>query len=189
MKTTLLACLIILTSIACNQPVKKAETENSVRMPNEASAEAQVKKVETTNYYLIRHAEKDRSDPTNKDPKLTAEGIVRANTWANYFKDTPLDQVYSTAYLRTQQTAAYTASSKNLMVEQYEVGSLYTEDFKSLTKGQHVLIVGHSNTTPALVNKIIGQDTYVDMKDDDNASLYKVTIESGEARVQVIKVN
>ena len=178
MKTTLLACLILFITIGCNQPAKKTESDSS-----------DIKKVETTTYYLIRHAEKDRSDPTNKDPKLTEEGIARANKWASYFDNIPLDQIYSTAYLRTQQTAAYTATSKNLMVEQYEVGSLYTEDFKALTKGQHVLIVGHSNTTPALVNKIIGRDTYVDMKDDDNASLYKVTIEAGEARVQVLKVN
>jgi len=189
MKTTLLACLILLTTIACNQPVKKVDSDTSVRMPHEASAEARTKKAETTTYYLIRHAEKDRSNPTNKDPKLTAEGVARSKKWADYFDAIPLDQIYSTSYLRTQQTSAYVATRQNLMVEHYEVGKLYTEDFKMLTKGQQVLIIGHSNTTPALVNKIIGRDTYVDMKDDDNASLYKVTIEAGEARVQVFKVN
>jgi len=178
MKTTLLACLILLTISACNQPAKKADLDTS-----------DAKKVETTTYYLIRHAEKDRSDPTNKDPKLTEEGVARAKKWADYFDAIPLDQIYSTSYSRTRQTSAYTATKQNLMVEQYEVGKLYTEDFKLLTNGKQVLIIGHSNTTPALVNKIIGRDTYVDMKDDDNASLYKVTIEAGEARVQVLKID
>ena len=30
--------------------------------------------VVTSVYYLIRHAEKDRSDPDNKDPMLTEKG-------------------------------------------------------------------------------------------------------------------
>ncbi|MFT5102801.1 MAG: 2,3-bisphosphoglycerate-dependent phosphoglycerate mutase, partial [Candidatus Latescibacterota bacterium] len=162
----------------CNQPTKKAVLDTS-----------DAKKVETTTYYLIRHAEKDRSDPTNKDPKLTEEGLARAKKWADYFDAIPLDQIYSTSYLRTQQTSAYTATRQNLMVEHYEAGKLYKEDFKTLTKGQKILIVGHSNTTPALANKIIGQDTYADIKDGDNASLYKVTIEAGEARVQVLKID
>lgn len=29
---------------------------------------------EVTTYYLIRHAEKDRADPSNRDPHLTVAG-------------------------------------------------------------------------------------------------------------------
>ena len=35
----------------------------------------------TTTYYLIRHAEKELSNPENKNPHLTQQGIERANNW------------------------------------------------------------------------------------------------------------
>jgi len=62
-----------------------------------------------TTYYLIRHAEKDRTDKTNKNPNLNEKGLERAKKWATYFKEIQLDAVYSTNYNRTQQTAKPTA--------------------------------------------------------------------------------
>ena len=64
---------------------------------------------ETTTYYLIRHAEKDRTDNTNRNPHLNPEGEKRAQNWSTYFKDIKLDAVYSTNYNRTIQTATPTA--------------------------------------------------------------------------------
>jgi len=174
MRTLILLLLLVITTISCKDTAKKDTASISE---------------DTTTYYLIRHAEKDRSNPEDVDPMLNEAGVERAKKWASYFDEIPLTQVFSTAYNRTQQTAAYVASNKNLDIELYEVGSLYNDEFKELTKGQHVLIVGHSNTTPQLVNKIIGQDTYNDIADDDNASLYVVTISGGNARVQVKRVN
>ncbi len=34
-----------------------------------------------TTYYLIRHAEKERTNPSNRDPHLTAIGQERAENW------------------------------------------------------------------------------------------------------------
>ena len=39
-----------------------------------------------TTYYLIRHAEKDRTDAANKDPNLNRKGLERAERWADYFE-------------------------------------------------------------------------------------------------------
>ncbi|MCZ6595804.1 MAG: phosphoglycerate mutase family protein [Bacteroidetes bacterium] len=144
---------------------------------------------EVTTYYLIRHAEKDRSDPANKDPNLTEAGRVRAKNWAQYFDSIPLDQIYSTGYHRTQQTIAYTATNQNLPSQEYDPDQLYTEDFQILTQGQKVLIVGHSNTTPMFVNAILGEEKYPWMDDSDNASLYIVTVEDGKTSVVIEVVN
>ena len=38
--------------------------------------------------------------------------------------------------------------------------------------GKRVLISGHSNTTPTMVNKLIGESKYSDMSDTDNKSLF-----------------
>jgi len=144
---------------------------------------------EITTYYLIRHAEKDRSDPTNRNPNLSEAGITRAKNWAKYFDSIPLDQIYSTKFHRTQQTVAYTSTNQNIPVQQYDPDQLYTEDFQILTQGQKVLIVGHSNTTPMFVNTILGEEKYSWMDDSDNASLYIVTIKSGKASAVVEIVN
>ena len=69
----------------------------------EASKESETPEV--TVYYLIRHAEKDRSDKKNKNPELTKQGNNRAAYWASVFKEVPFDAVYSTDYNRTIQTA------------------------------------------------------------------------------------
>jgi broad specificity phosphatase PhoE len=144
---------------------------------------------EVTTYYLIRHAEKDRSDPTNKDPNLTEAGITRAKNWAKYFDSIPLNQIYSTRFHRTEQTVFYIATYKNISVKQYDPNQLYTEDFQMLTQGQKVLIVGHSNTTPMFVNAILGEEKYSWMDDSDNASLYIVTVKNDKATVVVEIVN
>lgn len=143
----------------------------------------------TTTYYLIRHAEKDRSDATNKNPYLNDKGRKRANKWAEKFKDINLDDVYSTNYNRTMQTALPTAVSKKLEIKTYNPRKMYDSIFQINTKGKTVLIVGHSNTTPVFANKILGEKKYEWMKDDDNASLFKVTIIGNKKTSTVEKVN
>jgi broad specificity phosphatase PhoE len=136
----------------------------------------------TTIYYLIRHAEKDRS--TNaKDPVLNELGLKRAENWAKIFKDIPFDKIYSTDYKRTQQTAAPTAKSKGLEVLSYDTENLFNEEFKTQTEKQSVLIVGHSNTTPAFVNAIVGKQEYSQINDSDNGKLFIVTIDDGVSSV------
>ena len=53
---------------------------------------------ETTTYYLIRHAEKDRTNNTNRNPSLNTNGLLRAKRWAKHFEKIKLDAVYSTDY-------------------------------------------------------------------------------------------
>ena len=135
-------------------------------------------------YYLIRHAEKDRSDPENKDPSLTPEGERRAAFWADYFKQYSLDAVYSSDYARTRQTAMPTAAVQGLQLNLYQPRKLYSPEFLTQTKGQQVLIVGHSNTIPALVNQLIQEERFSDIDDTDNASLFIVSIQGEKTEVE-----
>lgn len=139
-------------------------------------------------YYLIRHAEKDRSDKTNRDPHLTEAGKQRAENWANYFKDVEFDAVYSTNYNRTKETATPTAKSKNLDIQFYDPSDFSLEEFMAKTKGKTVLIVGHSNTTPMFTNGLLGTQKYKDMSDDDNSSLYKVTVTKDMKSSEVLSI-
>ncbi|PQJ73102.1 SixA phosphatase family protein [Polaribacter butkevichii] len=144
---------------------------------------------ETTTYYLIRHAEKDRTNGTNRNPNLNKKGQERAKKWADHFKNIHLDAIYSTNYNRTLQTATPTAESKNLEIIKYNPRKMYDSIFQQETKGKTVLVVGHSNTTPAFVNKILGEKKYKDIDDNDNASLYTVTITGDKKNCNIIKVD
>ena len=144
---------------------------------------------ETTTYYFIRHAEKQRQNPDDKDPKLTFDGYKRAEGWKDVFQNIPLSAVYSTSYNRTKLTAKPTADSKKLPVLIYNPGNMYSESFQYNTKGKHVLVVGHSNTTPAFVNKVLGENMYKQIDDSNNSNLYIVTIVDGKASGTLLKIN
>lgn len=143
----------------------------------------------TTTYYLIRHAEKDRSDKTNRDPHLTEQGLKRAENWANVLKEIQFDMVYSTNYNRTKETATPTAKANNVDVVFYDPRKMNSDEFMEATKGKTVLIVGHSNTTPMFTNALLGEKKYGDIADDNNANIYIVTITEDSKSSTVLVVD
>ena len=142
-----------------------------------------------TTYYLIRHAEKDRSDASNKNPELTEQGLRRAENWAKHFEEVQFDAIYSTDYNRTKQTAMPTAKANNLEIQYYNPFKIKIEEFIETTKGETVLVVGHSNTTPQFVNKILEESKYEDIADDNNANLYKVTLSKNGKTSELSKID
>ena len=143
-------------------------------------------KTESSTYYLIRHAEKDRSDPANKNPDLSKKGRQRAMNWSRIFDQFKIDAVYSTNYKRTLQTARYVANAKKLNIKTYDPFKIDFEQFLEETKGKNVLIVGHSNTIPDFANKLIGEENYVDIDDQNNANLYIVTL--GDSKISNVLI-
>jgi len=172
MKNILLLTLVILFTFSCKSDKNEFAPSN----------------LETTVYYLIRHAEKDRSTP-NEDPGLTEKGLERAKNWANILKEKKIDLVFSTEYKRTQQTAKPIASARKLENLSYDARDLYSNDFKIQTKGKSSLIVGHSNTTPVFVNTILGKQEYKQMDDKDNGKLYIVSIVNDSVSVKIEDYN
>jgi len=144
---------------------------------------------EATTYYLIRHAEKDRSDPSNSNPELTLEGRQRSQRWSAVFERIALDAVYSTNYLRTIQTASPTAEAHHIAIQFYDPRALYSEEFKASTTGQNVLIVGHSNTIPELANAILGEQQFENIPDDINSYLYVITVIDNYANSILFKID
>lgn len=125
-------------------------------------------------FILVRHAEKAGSE---RDSPLTAEGMERAERLASLLTDMPLQAVYSTDFARTIATARPSASRRGLEVDLYEAGnidSLGTALMRHHKSGA-VLISGHSNTTPALVNRLIGEERYRKIDESDYSQLFIVT--------------
>jgi phosphohistidine phosphatase SixA len=102
-------------------------------------------------FVIVRHAEKSSDDP--RDPTLSEAGLARAHRLAASLQKQPLAAAYATAYRRTQQTAAPAASDHGLTVTTYDA-ALDAKDLASTLKQRHasgtVLVVGHSNTVPAI---------------------------------------
>lgn len=133
-------------------------------------------------YIFIRHAEK--MDDGTSDPDLSAEGIERAQGWIELLDEYNISAIYSTPYKRTQQTAAPIAEHLGLEVQEYgfsNIDSLVTR-FKDLHKNTAILIVGHSNTTPMLVNVMLQYREYPNLEESDYETYFLVIInEEGKA--------
>ncbi|MBT8182700.1 MAG: histidine phosphatase family protein [Eudoraea sp.] len=127
-------------------------------------------------YYFIRHAEKIRSDSEDIDPELSQKGLGRAMHWAEILNDVELDAIYSTDYERTTMTAAPASVKKDITVQYYDPSDIDIEQFKIDNLGKKVLVVGHSNSTPEFVNKMLGEEKYDPMDDYDNGSLFIVQV-------------
>ncbi|WP_452221000.1 SixA phosphatase family protein [Lacinutrix salivirga] len=142
-----------------------------------------------TVYYLVRHAEKETNDATNKNPELTEEGEARAKKLAHYFKTIDLEAIYSTNYIRTVETAVPTAKQKRLEIKTYTPNRVNFDSFKAETKGQKVLIVGHSNSTPQFVNSLIEKEVYTSLDESVYNALFIVTIKGDKITHQQTTLN
>jgi len=140
-------------------------------------------------YYLIRHSEKDRSNPDNEDPELTTAGLSRAKLWQEYFDSIPLSGIYSTGYKRTFQTIIPTAASKSLNPIIYPPHDLVDDNFIARSNSGRWLIVGHSNTVPELTNTLMSIDSLKDIPDSLNSRLYRVDYRSNPAKLSILHID
>lgn len=131
---------------------------------------------DVTVYYLIRHAEKDLSNLSDKNPHLDSVGRQRAEHWKTLFNDVSFDAVYSTNFHRTIETAQPTATKNNLDITFYDPRGIDIETFKKTNEGKTVLIVGHSNTIPKFANALIGENEYIEIDESVYGHLYVVKI-------------
>lgn len=139
---------------------------------------------QTTTFYFIRHAEKvDNS----KNPALSEKGLQRAKEWAYTFDKIPLKAIYSTDFIRTKSTAKPTAESKKLEITTYNPKTLELEQLVKDHAGQAILIVGHSNTTPELVNRFINENLYPPIEDNIFGNLYIVSVTDGKIAHQLLQ--
>jgi len=140
-------------------------------------------------YYLIRHAEKDRTNDQDPDPELSQTGLGRAMHWAEILRSADINAIYSTDYQRTAMTAAPMAIKHNLEVQYYDPQNIDIEQFKLDNLNQNVLVVGHSNTIPDFANSLLDDEVYGQIDDSENGSLFIVTIINGMATSKRLEIN
>ena len=103
--------------------------------------------------FLVRHAEKC-NEPAG-DPDLTEYGRQRAQDLTRVLMDVELDAIYSTPFKRTLNTALPLAQMHGVKIIETPAESGFMEAMVSRIKAgraHNILISGHSNTTPVVVN-------------------------------------
>jgi broad specificity phosphatase PhoE len=141
----------------------------------------------TTTVILVRHAEK--GDAPANDPGLTEAGAARARALMAIVRDAGVTTVITTQFARTRETARPAAEALGITPEVARAGGSAAQHAQDVARmvqahaGGVVLVVGHSNTIPAIV-AALGAPQPPPICDSDYDNLYVVTIPaSGSARV------
>jgi broad specificity phosphatase PhoE len=112
-----------------------------------------------TTVILVRHAEKASQEDNSP---LTPAGTQRANELVRVLAGTKVDAIYTTQFRRVQDTASPIATALGITPVVRQTGPTYAADLakRILTEnhGQTVLVVGHTNTTIALLKALGASD-------------------------------
>jgi len=132
--------------------------------------------VGVTSVFFLRHAEKEKNE---KDPNLTATGQKRADLLKQFFKSVELSAIYSTNFRRTIQTATPTAKDQNLQILSYnhKTPEVFLNQILKEQAMNKILVVGHSNSTPTLINSLIGQEGFPQINEKEYDNLFLVNLD------------
>ena len=139
-----------------------------------------------TTVILVRHAEK-AAEPA-ADPGLTAAGEARARALVAVARDAGVSAIVTTQFARTKATAQPIAAALHITTDVIDArGAQHPQEVARLITGRHagevVLVVGHSNTIPAII-AALGAPQPAAICDAEYDGLYVVTVPaSGAARV------
>jgi len=116
---------------------------------------------------LTRHAEKAES--ASADPPLSAAGKRRAELLATMLAPAGVSAIYATDARRTQETAQPLARLTRLPVTRIEVDRP-AELVQAIRQRQSgvVVVVGHSDTVPAIISALGGPAVRIEEGDYDN---------------------
>jgi broad specificity phosphatase PhoE len=137
-----------------------------------------------TTVILVRHAEKDVQP--DGDPILTAAGTARAEALAQLLADRGVGAIIVTEYARTQLTAEPLARRLGITPTILPARAGLREHAMAIADlvhgeyaGKTVLVVGHSNTLPAIVVALGGHPIDA-ICDGSFSNLYVVTIQPSQ---------
>jgi broad specificity phosphatase PhoE len=145
--------------------------------PHEASAQKLV--------FVVRHAE--RADggaaagqmTAAPDPPLSAAGEARAQKLAGMLADAGVRAIYATEFRRTQDTGKPLATKLGLAIEaraSRDAGAL-VQRLKDAHAGDVVLVIGHSNTVPAIIKAYGGPE--ISMGENEYDALFVIVPATG----------
>lgn len=131
---------------------------------------------------LVRHAEKDRSNPSDANPDLTAAGHQRARDLERVIRRRHVNAIITTHLKRAVLTAQPSADSFHITPEVYHptsdgktTGIAMAEMVRARHMGQTVLVVGHSNTISATI-EALGGPKLNEICDSSSSNLFMLVL-------------
>jgi broad specificity phosphatase PhoE len=130
---------------------------------------------QTKTVIVVRHAEKVDD---SADPVLSREGIERAQSLAEALKDRSIGAIFTTQYQRTRLTAEPLAALIGVTPTVVSArGGNHAADVAAQVRASDaatILVVGHSNTVPAIVRELTGEDVGA-IEDSEYGHMFVIT--------------
>jgi broad specificity phosphatase PhoE len=104
-------------------------------------------------FYVMRHLQKGEGE----DPPLSDEGRVKARRLVGFFAAEPPRVIYVSTTRRAYETAAAAAKKWRVRVRRYDPADTPGLVARVLRERAPVLVVGHSNTVPEIVERLGGE--------------------------------
>lgn len=132
--------------------------------------------------HVVRHAEKAAAQGV-RDVPLTDAGKARADDLARRVPVTEVAAVFVTPYLRTRQTAAAVIAAAGIEPEVYPANDISSFVVNvARFAGHHVLIVGHCDTVPHILDGL-GVRERISLTLQDYGDLFSVHLGEGSPRL------
>lgn len=166
------AALPLVAAAAAAQPVAKTETAAG-----------------PTTVILVRHAE--RATEPASDPVITPAGEQRAQALAAALKDAGVQAILTTQFQRTRLTASPLAEALGIAAEVVEArGATHPQEVARAILSKHagktVVVVGHSNTVPAIA-AALGAPNPGEITDTTYDNLFIVTVPAAGGKATIVK--
>jgi broad specificity phosphatase PhoE len=140
-----------------------------------------------TTVIFVRHAEKNTSP--QDDPSLNNAGKARAETLSHMLREADVKAIYTTQFVRTQETAQPLADRLGLSLIKMDVSDTkeVAKDILLKHPGKTVLVVGHSNTVVEIIREL-GGGRIPSFSESEFDNLFIVTVyKAGKAKVVKFK--
>lgn len=133
---------------------------------------------QTTTVFMVRHAEKDLSNPADKDPALNGEGLQRSYDLKDILQKEKLSAIFSTPYKRTQQTGKPLADliKKEIITYDPSQNEALVKTILENYAGKKILIIGHSNTLLSIVKAFGATPSINQITDNQYNLLFELSI-------------
>jgi broad specificity phosphatase PhoE len=157
MKRAAPACLLFAASLALARPAAAQEA-----------------------IYVVRHAE--RADQSN-DSALSTEGVGRSYKLRDMLRDAGITRIFTSPLRRTIDTAAPLAGAVHVTPQPIAAAAALVA---ASGPRDRVLVVGHSNTVPALL-RALHVDAEITLTEDDYDNLF-IVIPQKEGRPVLLRL-
>jgi broad specificity phosphatase PhoE len=140
-----------------------------------------------TTIILIRHADRNNPPPPDPDPHLNAAGKVRAKKLIHVVGKSGIKAIYRSHFVRAKETAKPLAAFLGISPTEMDAPPDIRNDILSNHAGETVLVIGHSDTVPDLIN-LLGAGHVPVINDSEYDNLFVVKkFGSGQASMTRLK--